>query len=104
MKTIIDTLKKIDLTINVDYTSNLVYVEKSRGSIFFGFVAHYVKTLKDYQSSSRDLPEEYSLDFEITNITDLEIYVMQHMIVDEKEIEKALDYLKKELIGKKISK
>lgn len=93
-----------DFNIYPEFGSDYVYVTKKTGRNTICFLAHYSKDVTGYMSSTYLNPEEATVLYEITNVSDLEVFDCHSEIIEftDDEIEVLEDVLAEQLIGKQI--
>lgn len=99
MKPIIKALNKCAFDIQFDYNSDsVVYEEKTEGYLFV-FKVIYKKNISNYMEATHTNPKEFDIDFEILNITNLEIYFDALGLLDltDKQIEQLTELILKKL-------
>lgn len=97
-------LKETEFNIDIDHNDEIVYVKQKVGAFLICFVANYTKTVKGYIGASYSNPEEYSLIYQITKISEIEIYKQKEFIeLSDDDYEKAIEILSEKLIGNLIN-
>lgn len=103
-ETIKNNLKKIEFTINPDYTNSYVRITKKSGGFFYDFIVNYDKVIKNHVEASYLSPNECDVEFNIVGIQDLEVYNFKSEafeLTDEQIIELS-SIIEQKIIGEPI--
>lgn len=98
-------LKDTEFNISIDYSNDIIAVERKNKGFIFEFVAKYKKQIKNYIASDYLSPNEADIISTIVNISDVAVYTSRSVLIDltDKQQEEIEDIIYLKLVGTEIT-